>query len=402
MKKQYPLITVIIPIYNVEPYLQKCIDSICMQTYSRLEIILVDDGSSDNCGKICDKNSEVDSRIVVIHKENGGLSSARNAGLDIAKGEYIAFVDSDDTIHPQFIEILLNLSFQYDSDISQCDFLRVSENSLNLSLNSQQKICIYNNKQAIYELCCTKNAVKYAVAWNKLYKRELFAHIRYPNGRIHEDEFTTYLLLWKANKIVVINQYLYYYLQRKTSIMGKPFSIKRLDVLDAYKERLIFLKRNKLKQEYLSTLQTMANVMQTDYLLLKENIENCEDICNRLLVNKERIEKILNHSKLLNNQIVKTDMYPEQSKIILYGAGYWGHKYYKWINENHYGTIVGWVDNAWTDIIDVDFKIMPIDAIFRIEFDYLLITLKDRIAQEEITQNLVSWGISKEKIISLF
>lgn len=398
MKKVNPLVSIIVPIYNAESYLQECINSIRAQTYSHLEIILIDDGSLDNCGLICDENAKEDNRFVVIHKENAGLSSARNVGLDIAKGEFVSFIDADDTVHPKFIEIMVGLCKQYGCDIAQCDYLSVSNISLKLTLNPQQSLSIYNKRQAMYELCCTNNAVKYAVAWNKIYKKRLFKNIRYPVGKIHEDEFTTYLLLWEANKIVVTNQYLYYYLRHKTSITGKPFSFNRLDALDAYKKRLDFLMRHELEGEYFCTLEIMNNFIQKNYLSIKENIKNSEKICKDLLLEKENIQKLLNDSK---SDLPKSCIYPKQSKIVLYGAGHWGRIYYKWIKDNHYGTIVGWVDNAWFDLNDIEYCVSPIDMLLRIEFDYVLITLRDKLLQEEITENLICWGISQSKILRI-
>lgn len=396
-----PLVSVIVPIYDVEKYLQQCIDSICAQTYSQLEIILVDDGSPDDCGNICDSNAKLDSRIVVIHKENGGLSSARNAGLDIAKGEYIAFIDSDDTIHPQFIEILIGLCEQFECDIAQCDYLDVAENSLKLPLNTQQSIKLYNNRQSMHELCCTGNAARYGCPWNKIYKQILFENIRYPVGRIHEDEFTTYLLLWNAKKIAVTNQYMYYHLRRETSIMGRPFSIDRLDVLDAFKERMEFLKNNNLKNEYLCTLHTLVHLYQSSYEALQSNVEECDEICARLQAEKERLELLLNDLTSSKNQLSMKCVYPKQAKIVLYGAGHWGRIYYEWINQNHWGTVVGWVDNAWYTIINANPIIGPIDSILGMQFDYILITIENKVIQEEVAENLVSWGVAREKILSI-
>lgn len=399
MYKKNPLISVIVPIYNVESYLQKCIDSIRQQSYLQLEIILVNDGSSDGCASICDINAKLDYRIIVIHKENGGLSSARNAGLNIAKGEFVSFIDADDSIHSQFIEILVGLCLQYESEISQCDFLSVSEASRKLPINPQQSICIYNSRQALYKLCCTSDDIQYAIACNKLYKRSLFDNIRYPINRLHEDEFTTYLLFWKANKIVVINQYLYYYLQRPTSISNRKFTVERLDAIYARLERLEFLKQNKLECEYVSTLQVLSSMIPEYYMLLKENVSDCEEISVHLLSEKEKIDNLLKESILQKDFLKKICTYPKYSKIILYGAGHWGRIFYDWIKKNHHGAVVGWVDNNWSEITNLNYSIMPIDAIFEIKFDYILITIKSRLVQEEVFKNLTCWGIDENKIL---
>lgn len=394
----YPVVSVIVPIYNVENYLQKCIDSVCVQTYSHIEIILIDDGSSDNSGIICDKYLSFDSRIVVVHKKNGGLSSARNAGLDIAKGEYIAFVDADDRIHPKFIESLIKLSIQYNADISQCDYLSIMENSFELPLNPLQSIYIYNNRQAIYELCCTNNSNKYVVVWNKLYKKKLFDNIRFPVGKIHEDEFVIHLLLWKADRIVITNQYLYYYLQRKTSIVNKSFSLRRLDAIDAFKERLLFLKSHKFEDEYLATLQSLVFLLDKYYRLTKEYIKDCDKVCINLIREKETAERLYEKEVLLNRQIERSCRQIKDSRIVLYGAGYWGRIFYKWIDENNYAVIVGWVDTRWSKIQNISYSVDPIDMLLKYEYDYILVTIKNKLLQQEIVKNLVSWGIHKDKI----
>lgn len=242
-------ISVIVPVYNVEKYLCKCIDSIINQTYTNLEIILIDDGSPDNCGVVCDDYFLKDNRIKVIHKENGGLSDARNAGLDIATGDYISFIDSDDYIHKDFYKTLINLIVKYNADIAQCGFLDVYEEDVdNFSkdkLYINEKITILNNNEAINNLF-NKNYVNTVVVWNKLYKRKLFKNIRYPKGKIHEDEYTTYKLLFSAKKVVSISMEMYYYLRRPNSIMGKGFNIKSLDKLDAYYEQILFYNNKKL------------------------------------------------------------------------------------------------------------------------------------------------------------
>ena len=186
MKQKKQKVSIIVPIYDVEKYLLSCIDSILSQTYPYIEIILIDDGSPDQCGNICDKKAIFDDRIRVIHKKNGGLSSARNIGLELATGEYIVFVDSDDTIHERFIEILINLCEQYSCDIAQCDFLVVAEDSLKLPLNPQQSLLFYSGREALSRLCMGNDNVKYLVPWNKIYRRELFQGIRYPVGRIQD------------------------------------------------------------------------------------------------------------------------------------------------------------------------------------------------------------------------
>ncbi|WP_391116738.1 glycosyltransferase family 2 protein [Psychrobacillus sp. L3] len=240
------IITVIVPIYKVEAYLHRCVDSILNQTYKNLEILLIDDGSPDKCGEICDEYAKLDERIKVIHKKNGGLSDARNAGIEIAKGEYISFIDSDDWIHVEYIEKLYQLLRKTDSDISVCDFIRTSTEDIQ-GENSKEIIYEYSNVEALGQFL-DKFYVQMVIACGKLYKRKLFEEIRFPVGRIHEDEFTTYKLIYKAEKIVLTTDQLLYYWQRKDSIMGVGFNIKnRLHAIDAYKERAEFFEKVGLK-----------------------------------------------------------------------------------------------------------------------------------------------------------
>lgn len=237
-----PKISIIVPVYNVEGYLNNCIDSILNQTFKDFELILVNDGSTDNSLKICKYYKNIDNRICIINKENGGLSSARNAGLDIAKGEYIGFVDSDDYIHPQMYELLYNQIMKNDADISMCEFKRVSEfKKMELSdkVILNQEVEILNNEEAVFKLG-EKRAVTYVVAWNKLYVKSLFNSIRFKEGIIHEDEYIIHRLLYQINKLVYIRKELYFYLQREGSIMDKSLNINSSDYLLACSDRVKF------------------------------------------------------------------------------------------------------------------------------------------------------------------
>ena len=239
------LVTVIIPIYNVENYLHRCVDSILNQTYKNLEIILVDDGSPDNCGKISDDYALLDQRVKVIHKENGGLSDARNVGVDIAKGSYITFIDSDDWVHEDYIQKLYDLLIETNSDISMCDHIRLSSQDIHLETGIEE-IHEFTNYEALTKLT-GKLYVQMVVAWGKLYKSHLFKSIRFPVGRLHEDEFTTYKLIYIAKKIVYTTTPLLYYWQREDSIMGSGFNLKKCnDIIDAFEERALFFKKNNL------------------------------------------------------------------------------------------------------------------------------------------------------------
>ncbi|MDD3341521.1 MAG: glycosyltransferase family 2 protein [Bacilli bacterium] len=212
------LITVVIPVYKVEKYISKCVNSIVNQTYKKLEIILVDDGSPDTCGNICDDFSKKDDRIVVVHKKNGGLSDARNCGLEIAKGKYICFVDSDDYIDEKYISILYTNLLKTKADISIIGYQFYYENhEERIKSIPVNKPIIIDSEKAISYLFRDNKIGNYA--WNKMYKIELFENIRYPKGKKMEDLGTTYKLFDKCTKIVFSNIELYYYLQRNDSIL---------------------------------------------------------------------------------------------------------------------------------------------------------------------------------------
>ena len=209
-------ISIIVPIYNVEKYLERCLKSIINQTYQNLEIILVDDGSTDGCAGICDKYAKEDNRIKVIHKENGGLADARNKGLEIVTGEYIGFIDSDDYIDKDMYEYLHFIMKQNDADISVCGKYIVYEDSDKINKNNENDIKILDNKQALIQL----NSFSFfnMSVCDKLYKREIVEGIEFPFGKKSEDYFVTYQYFARANKIAISKAQKYYYFQRANSI----------------------------------------------------------------------------------------------------------------------------------------------------------------------------------------
>lgn len=223
------LISVIIPVYNVEKYLQECLNSVIAQTYKNIEIIVIDDGSTDNSGKICDEYAKKDNRIKVIHKANGGLSDARNFGIDISKGKYVYFVDSDDYIDIDTIESMYKIAKDYSADI--VTFSHYILNEQNLFCNYTSKIKELTNIEGIKEVVIDSKIRSYA--WEKLWKKELFDEIRFPKGRKFEDIITTPLLFEKANKIVLYDVPKYYYRQRKDSILGKQTNELRIEYINS-------------------------------------------------------------------------------------------------------------------------------------------------------------------------
>lgn len=231
-------ISIIIPVYKVEEFLDRCIQSVVEQTFKNTEIILVDDGSPDKCPEMCDIWAKKDNRIKVIHKANGGLSDARNAGLDIATGDYIAFVDSDDWILPDMYEKMLHTMQIEKADICACN-IRSYYSDYEVVLGCDEYIV--GNSEQILDMLYSD--AKYpVVAWNKLYKREVWEKLRFPVGKICEDAFTTFKLVHKAKRIVQIPEDFYCYRIRPQSIMTSPFSTKRMDEEEAWRENYQFVK----------------------------------------------------------------------------------------------------------------------------------------------------------------
>lgn len=260
------MISVIVPVYNIEQYIEACICSILNQTYQNLEIILVDDGSTDSSGKICDRYAEADARIVVVHKQNGGLSDARNIGLDKATGEYIGLVDGDDYIHPQMYEHLYNTLIKYDADFSFCDY----EETKALSqiqydfIEKTEKVSVFEN-EAVYQLA-TNLRTKDVVAWNKLYKKEIFEGLSYELGRLHEDQWIIPNIVMRCKKIVYCDEKLYYYVVRKDSISKSKVSPKRMyDLLDALSNSCKIFRENGLYDEQKMVARHLCNYIIAYY-----------------------------------------------------------------------------------------------------------------------------------------
>lgn len=231
------LISVIVPVYKVEEYLDQCVKSIVEQTYHNLEIILVDDGSPDECPQKCDEWTKQDKRIRVIHKKNGGLSDARNVGLRMASGTYVSFIDSDDWISPDFYENLYHSIIKNNAQIAASGIIWAYKDHLQNDKFMYNKQ-VFSSEEALSTLIQGRGF--YAVAWNKLYRKTLFEEIEFPVGKLHEDEFVTYRLVGKATKLVLCQKVIYYYRQREGSIM-QEWSIKHLDALDAFFQRNAYL-----------------------------------------------------------------------------------------------------------------------------------------------------------------
>ena len=283
-----PLISVIVPVYRVEEYLERCVKSILSQTYKNLEVILVDDGSPDQCPAICDACAEKDARVKVIHQENKGLSGARNAGINAASGEYLAFVDSDDYVSPHFIEELYQLLQDTGCAIGQCRFSYVKGEGL--VEEGDSAFCIYRGESLMEQLYGPEEkATCFVVAWNKLYRAELFKEtgIRYPEGRIHEDEATTYRLFHEAKKLAFLDRALYGYYTKNGGSITSVFSAKRLQWLTAHEERIAFFKKNGYEKLLPAAYRKLCDACITFYFRCTEQVKDAEELKKEL---RKRLE----------------------------------------------------------------------------------------------------------------
>ncbi len=238
-----PLISVIVPVYNVAAFLPACIDSLLSQTLKDFELILVDDGSTDESPGICDDYARRDDRVRVIHKENGGLSDARNAGLDEARGTYVTLVDSDDLLTTDALEYLVGLARPADADIAVCQALRIDEGGTvrgNYARGRCSDHLIEGNAACMTALF--KDGHVGTMAWGKLYRRSLFDDVRYPKGKLHEDVYTTYKLIARAERMAVGGEAKYLYRIRSGSITQTTFSPRHLDAVAANLERYDFIR----------------------------------------------------------------------------------------------------------------------------------------------------------------
>lgn len=287
------LISVIIPIYNVEKLLERCIESVICQTYSDLEIILVDDGSSDNCPLICDKWEKRDSRIKVIHKKNGGLSDARNVGMNNATGEFIGFIDSDDWIAPEMYERLYNAITTDYSDIAVCSVKMIWEDDSQSRMLTQQCNCILNTREA--QLALLNESLLKQPVWYKLYRKSIIENIPFEKGKYHEDVFWSFQAIGNAGHVSIIDYVGYYYWQRSGSIMGERYSLKRLDAVEGKCKRQEYFKICFPELQSKSLIDLWFTCLYHGQIILKE------------LTQKEKIQALATLNAVLSKYMITSD-----------------------------------------------------------------------------------------------
>lgn len=291
MRNKNPLISIIIPVYNVELYLKVCIESVLSQTYENIEIILVDDGSTDHSGGICDYYAKRDERVRVFHKRNGGLSDARNKGMLYVKGDYIMFIDSDDVVSSELVEYLYRLLIENIAEIAICDPVHCYPGR-EICFESEKIKKVFTSEAAIVEMLYQKSFL--VAAWGKLYKRETLKGICFPEGILFEDSAIMYKIFDNATKIVYGNAKLYGYLHREGSITTKKFSKKDCDILGICEQIVEYFSNRNIK------LQNAARAYQTSAILrIYMNVPRNDDFDKELEYCIHFLDK--NHVKVLHD-----------------------------------------------------------------------------------------------------
>ncbi len=277
MNPIFPKISIIVPVYNVEQYVAKCIESIVNQDYRNLEIIIIDDGSTDRSREICEYYALTDTRIRLVRQVNQGLAMARNNGIDISTGEYIGFVDSDDWIKPDMYSTLYNNAVEHNADISIVNFYYVMASGEYIPFSNENTgTKVFGGVYKIAHNIRTTNNF----AWNKLYRKSLFDTIRFPKGKIFEDIFTMYKLIDASNKIVLSSECKYYYARRDNSITLSSFNMSHLDNIEAYIERYRYISSKYSKLESICRRQIFTSVI---WVLNKVYITGNAELYNQVL-----------------------------------------------------------------------------------------------------------------------
>lgn len=307
-----PLISIIVPVYKVEKYIARCVDSIIAQVFSNLEIILVDDGSPDNCGEICDSYAKRDKRIIVIHKENGGLSDARNIALKKCNGAFVAFVDSDDWISKHYVDNLYNAIKRDHANISISGFKNVDDRQV-VDLTGSANLEEYELLNT--EMCLKKMLYQKGVetsAWGKLYERKIFENLEYPVGKLYEDIPVTTMAFRKSEKIALISNVDYFYFQRIDSIQYVQFSHKKMDAITHMCELQKFIECNYPQLTSAAKCRTFCTACNLVF-----SIENIRE-------NKDDFERLWNIIKAYRKEVAKNKDARIKARMaaLLAGSGY--------------------------------------------------------------------------------
>jgi glycosyltransferase involved in cell wall biosynthesis len=384
--KNNPIISIIVPIYGVEKYLVQCVKSILSQTFTNFELILVNDGSKDRCSFICDELKKIDNRIVVIHKENGGLVSARKAGLKISKGIYVGYVDGDDWIEPTMYEELLNLALIHDTDIVAAGHKEEINGNVSEVLYNNLDEGLYNHEK-LYNVLFSKMINTgsfsqfgiYSYLWNKLFKREIIFNAQMDvddNIFMAEDAACSYSAILNSKSVYIKHSAKYHYRQRVDSMVKTRDS----NYLELEKFNLLYdhLKNVIIKSPYYSVLITQLNSFILSLLTVRYDMKH-----------------IL---KLHENELFPFGCVQKKVSLIILGAGTFGqHLVSRLLNENEY-SISGWIDNAYENHEMFGLKIHHINELKKLKFDLILIAHIDETVSEQKENDLLSIGIHKNMI----
>lgn len=301
------LISVIIPVYNVEKYLRRCIESIINQSYRNLEIILVDDGSTDSSGEICDEYAQEDKRIKVVHKKHSGVSDARNIGINNAQGDYLSFIDSDDVISLIFYAKLLNGFGNEGVDISACQYIRFADEGIIQVEMGQAGYVIWDQMKVLHEMTQTGEGSRsefVSILCNKLFKAELFKNVKFPHGQIHEDEYAISFVLKKMHKMYVCREILYYYRQHFESITGERHKNDEghIYVIDAFETRCEIFREDRFASIYPEIVCSMLSIMIFIYIRkfggIQKDAEKQKNILRRYRRNLIRYRRSVRYPKI--------------------------------------------------------------------------------------------------------
>lgn len=400
-------VSVIIPVYNVEKYVKTCIESVQSQTIRDIEIIVVNDGATDNSRRLI---AEIDDeRVIIIDKENGGLSSARNVGIEAASGQYLAFVDSDDWVAPDYIEKMYRICEEYDCDMVQCSYADVYDEDKHYLDDAQDGIpTFYTGREFSYAMY-TLLSWKCNLTWNKLYRKELFEEIRFPIGKIHEDEFTTYKVAWRANKVGVIPDKLYFYRHRVGSIMQQACDKSRLDAGEAFFERAEFYKNKgelelacMTQERHLEWVKKQKNAIMSVTSCSKNDIlcylDNTEENL-RLELQEWMFTKSV---KRVTEGVFPFSQVEKNANIILYGGGDIGRQYYRQVTFQNYCNVVLWVDKNYKRCRRHGIPVAAVEQIQDVNEDwrYVVIAIDNPVIVGEVIQLLKEdYNIPQEKIV---
>ena len=313
-KNEYrPLVSVIVPVYNISRYIKKCIDSLSRQTYENIEVILVDDGSTDSSGSLCDLYAEKDKRIRVIHKKNGGLSDARNKGIEGAIGDYISLVDGDDFVDEDYIEKQYEVLKKYDADMAITSH-RVIYPKKTMDESTSKEYA--SSSEEILEKILYDDEIDLS-AWGKLYKKDLFDDVKYPKGRLFEDSATTYKLIDNSNVVAVNSVPTYNYVMRSDSIVNNDFSKNKMDLIISTQEMTDYIRKKypelgkgcdrRMMYAYLSTLSQLA----------KSKVKDEENKC-----------KMMSYIKKNRRKVLKDKNLPKRDRVALWST-FFGFGFYK-------------------------------------------------------------------------